>query len=329
MRNIAGVVVMVALLAGCGGKGKGYETLATEKNADKAGSLIQAADTLWAERADQAKLRAALSKYEAAAQSAPENRHVHERLVRGWYFLADGFLETKDEKIEAFEKAKTWGQRCMAINKDFAARVDGGENPKTAVEVMAVADAPCIYWTASALGKWAKANGIMKSLKYIGTVKAYIAFVEENDPDFWHFGPARYWGAYYSIIPSFAGQDFDKSGEYFETSIKGAPSYLGTRVLRAENHAVGTQNVKAFDADLDFVINFDVSTMPELIAENTMEIEKAKAIKAQRSELLASRTVSVCAFGCCRHWGCACANMPCVSRMKGLHSWRSCRHSST
>jgi hypothetical protein len=285
MRIAMTTLALVALLAGCGGRAKGYETLATQANDGKAANLIKAADALWEQRGDEAKLKAALAKYEEAAKAAPTNRHVHTRLVRGWYFHADTMAQGKDAQIESFDKAKSWGQRCMAINTDFTARLDNGDKPKDALEAMTLDDAPCVYWTASALGKWAKANGILKSLKYIGTVKAYISFVEDKAPTFWYYGPARYWGAYYSIAPGMAGGDPKKSPAYFEASIKGEPRYLGSYVLRAENTAVKLQDVKTFDDDIEFVLNFDVSSFPELAPENAKEQEKARILKGQRAEL--------------------------------------------
>ncbi len=276
------------LVTGCGKKPGSYETLADDgkdmvsKVKDK---RFEDADALWQNRGNMNSLKEAIAAYEALATELPDNRLAHMRATRGWYFLADGFTEDKATKIEQYLKAIEWGKRCMAINKDFAERVNNGEKEADAVSALTKEDIPCTYWTASALGKWAKASGIAKSLRHIGTVKAYIGKVEELEPTYYHHGPWRYWGAYYSVLPSFAGRDLDKSAEYFEKTMAASPNYLGSYVLRAENLAVANQDVKQFDADLERVLSFNLDDMPELKPENGREQAKARKLKEERADL--------------------------------------------
>lgn len=271
-------------IAACGGKNPGaYETLAGTGTADA--EARQAADALWQQRGDVTKLKEAIAAYERLAQANPTDREAHAMVTRGWYFLADAWTDDPDQQIDTYLKAIEWGKRCMAINTAFAEKVNSGTKERDAVDVLTKEDVPCIYWTASSLGKWAKASGIAKSIKHLGTVKAYVGRVEELDPDYFYHAPARYWGAYYSVIPGFAGRDLDKSASYFDETLKGSPGYLGSYVLRAENLAVGLQDVKMFDKDLEFVLSFDVSSVPDLEPENTREQVKAKKVKAQRQEL--------------------------------------------
>lgn len=287
-RIVAALTVLTLLPAmGCGGKKPGsYETLATSGDTTPSADGISAkADAQWDLRADQAQLELAIQSYEALAEAHPTDRHILTRATRGWYFLADGFTEDPDEQIARYEKAIEWGKRCMAVNEEFASRVNDGEKEKDAASALTKADVPCIYWTASALGKWAKASGIAKSIKYLPTVKAYISKVEELDPTYYHHGPWRYWGAYYSVIPSFAGRDLEQSASYFDKTLAGSPGYLGSYVLRAENLAVANQDVARFDADLETVLSFDLDSVPELKPENGREVLKAQKLKAMRGEL--------------------------------------------
>jgi hypothetical protein len=277
---------VVVALAACGGKNPGsYEKLGADTAKKAAEDAVAAADALWEQRASVDKLKLAIAAYEKLAETDPNNRHIAVRATRGWYFLADGFTEDNDAKIEQYQRAIEWGKRCMAINEAFASRVNAGEKEKDAVDALTVDDVPCTYWTASALGKWAKASGIAKSIKHLPTVKAYISTVEKLAPTYYPHGPPRYWGAYYSVIPGFAGRDLELSAEYFEKTIAGSPDYLGSYVLRAENLAVANQDVKQFDADLALVLAFDVNKLPELTPENGREKLKAKHLVSQRSEL--------------------------------------------
>lgn len=255
-------------------------------------AAVAAADALWAQRVDQGKLREALTAYEAIASTETSSRYVLGQLTRGWYFLGDAHLTDKAQKIEAWAKAMSFGEKCMANSADYQTRIQGGEKQKDAATSLLKDDVPCAYWYATALGKWAKIQGIAKALANLPTVKAYIGRVEELEPTFFYYGPARYWGAYYAVLPSFAGQDFARSGQYFQASIDGAPNYLPTRGLRAENLAVKTQDVKLFRADLKAILAFDVTTAPDVQPENTLEQAKAKALLAQEGELFDAAVIA-------------------------------------
>jgi hypothetical protein len=117
----------------------------------------------------------------------------------------------------------------------------------------------------------------------------------ELDSTYYFYGPARYWGAYYSALPSFAGQDLEKSADYFAASLSAAPNYFGTRVLRAEYLTVLTGDVATFTSDLDFVINGDPTVEPAVAAENAKEQEKATALLARMHELFDKKTLEAAA----------------------------------
>jgi len=279
-----------ALIAGCATKSAGtYQVGATTGVADAATALKDHADTLWEQRGEKAKLEQALVKYEEAYNANPTDRHVAGRLVRGYYFLGDAHESEKEAKLATWDKAIGWGKACLAINKDFAGLMEKGDltEGEAAAQSASVEDVPCLYWTASALGKWGKLSGLAKTLKHLGTVKAYITTVEQLNPNFFHAGAYRYWGAYYSAAPSFAGQDLDKSKEYFDKSIEMAPDYLGTRVLVADYWATRTQDKAAFTEHLEYVVAADPDALPEVAVENRKEQAKAKALLANMDEYFA------------------------------------------
>jgi tetratricopeptide (TPR) repeat protein len=276
----------LATLTACGPKAGGtYEVAAATGDASAPDSIKTEADGLWAERGDKAKLQAALTKYEQAYASNPSDRDVAVKLTRGYYFLGDVHESDMDAKMAHWDTSIAWGKKCMALNKDFTALLEkGDEDEASATRTATRDDVPCMYWMATSLGKWAKANGIAKSLKHLPTVKAFIGKVSELDPSYFHAASDRYWGAYYSVVPSFAGQDLDKSKDHFDKSIAAAPAYFGTKVLMAENLAVKKQDQAMFDTLLEEVINGDPNAVPEIAPENAMEQAKAKALKAKKSD---------------------------------------------
>jgi hypothetical protein len=278
----------LTLLMACGKKQTGaYEVAAATGDAAAATNLRAEADALWGERAEQAKLEAALAKYEQVYAANPTDRDVAIRLARGWYFLGDAYLEG-DARLAAWDTSVSWGKKCVAINRDFTAMLEkGDETEQTAIKVLGKADAPCLYWTSTALGKWAKMQGLSTTLKHLGTVEAYMTRVTELDPSYFFWGPDRYWGAYWSLIPTFKGRDLNKSKAHFAKSQEGAAHYLATQVLIAEAYAVTAQDKALFKQTLEKVVAADVGSDPDCIAENIAAKKTAEKLLAQADEFFA------------------------------------------
>ncbi len=281
--HVVAAILALSFMSACGKKQGGvYEVAQATGEGGSFEAIKGEADTLWAERGDVEKLKAALVKYEQAYSAQPTNREVAARLTRGWYFLGDVHETETEAKNAAFDTAVSWGKRCLAINATFKARLEKGDQKEVdVVDALGAEDVPCMYWTSSALGKWAKLNGMLTSLKNIDTVKAYMTRIGEIQPDFFFHGPDRYWGAYYSLIPSFSGRDLDKSKSHFDKSIAGSPGYLGTQVLVADTWAVNSQDKATYIRMLQGVIDADPGTDPDNAPENRAEQAKAKALLAQ------------------------------------------------
>jgi TRAP transporter T-component len=282
-------LLAVLILAACGKQPGAYEVGATAAAPiDATTALKEHADTLWDLRADKTKLQEALAKYEQVLAADPTNREVAAKLARGWYFLGDAYETDKDAKLANWEKAISHGKSCLALNTEFTALLaKGDEDETTAARAFTIDDVPCMYWTSSALGKWAKMSGLGPTLKNLPTVKAYMTRVTELDSAYFHSGSDRYWGAYYAAIPSFAGQDLNKAKEHLDKSIAAAPTYLGTQVLLAEYWAVKTQNKAVFQETLNKVVAADANAAPDVVAENLAEQNKAKLLLAQEGDLFA------------------------------------------
>lgn len=289
MRLIPSILFSSALVAGCAKHSATYETATATGTTQQAETLLAEGMELWDGRDDAEKLKAALAKFEAAYNADPTNRAAATHLTRGWYFWGDVKTDSAEEKLAAWDTAVQWGGRCMAINAEFTALMaKGNETERTAIRVMQKEDAGCLYWAASALGKWAKLKGFSTLLKHKDTAKAYIARVEELDENYFYAGPDRYFGAVYAVAPSFAGGDMDKAVVRFDESIELQPGYLGTKVLKAEYYATKKQDAELFAKLLDEVLAADPDAIPELGPENRAEQAKAKKLKANQSDFFAN-----------------------------------------
>ena len=277
------VLFLSTLFTGCGKKPGAY-SVNTAAEATSSNALSQA-DAMWEQRGDKAKLAETLALYEQALASDAQNKHVLGRLVRGWYFMGDAHEQEKEAKMAAWDKAVSFGNVCLELNENYKSTLeqtkDKGESVKAINEQ---ADVPCMYWYASSLGKWAKLNGILQSLKHKPTFVGFMKRVEELQPDYFYGAPYRYWGAYYSVLPSFAGRDLNASKTNFDKSIEIAPEYLGTYLLLADNWARNSQNVEEFDQAVQYVMASDPSVLPaDLLPENMAEMTRAQQLWNDRS----------------------------------------------
>ena len=63
----------------------------------------------------------ALDAYEQLLAQDPPDRDVAARLVRGWYFYGDAYESETEAKRSAWDKAFTFGDKCLALNPEYAA----------------------------------------------------------------------------------------------------------------------------------------------------------------------------------------------------------------
>ena len=251
--------------------------------------LVGEGDALWAERLDETKLRGAIAKWSEAVKVKPDDHETYTKLARACYLLADGFLSFVDGKVEEFLATHEQGlgfaeQGLLALSPDFEKRRQGGTEVEDAVMVLGREAVPLLYWYDVNLGKWAKFQGIVTTLKHKDRIFKIMTHVYNLDPDYFHGAPDRYFGAFYAVAPAFAGGDLEKSHQYFERSVKKAPHYLATHVLIAENYAPKVQDRALFERELKFVLDTPPDSLPDVLAEQTIEKRKAERLLKQIEE---------------------------------------------
>ena len=287
MIRLITVTTSALLLTACGGaKHAATYDLAAASATGDISSTMELADAAWDNRGDTASLINALELYEETLSTDPGNRHALERLTRGYFFLGDGHYVEMEQKLEAWNSSVTFGKQCMGLNSEFRALIESGEHDDgTAAIAFTEVDVPCVYWTATSLGKWAKAQGLSVTLANIPTVKEWIGRLDTLAPEYFYQATSRYWGAYYAAIPSFAGRDLERSRSEFDVAIEAFPEYFGSHVALAEYWATKAQDIAVFDEQISHVLSQCPNTVEGIEAEQEAEQRKATRLLAQRSEL--------------------------------------------
>ncbi len=292
MRFVAVVIGVGALaLSGCGaGRKAAWETTGdaakkTTVDASSFETLVQEGETAWANRGDRAELEKAIAAWEKAV-AMKEDPAALAKLSRAYYFLADGHIRRGEEMLKTYEKGTAAGERGLAAaSPRFKSEVTSGLTVEQAIKNVSPEALESMYWYASNLGKWSRAKGFATTLGNKDKIRAVMGKCLEIDPKFFHGGPHRYFGAFYSVAPSFAGGDLNKSKEHYEKSLEIAPDYLGTKVLMADTLATKKQDRAMFDKLLDEVLAADPNKIPEIAPEMKVEQEKAKELKAKANDL--------------------------------------------
>ena len=306
--ELAALAIALTFASACKGRTAAWEDKNTNspepKDTAAAASVLDAGKAAWEARGDgKQKVLEALAKWEDALgctagdtppadrctnpSTAPENIEVLALMTRAYYFYADAYLRG-DEKayLDYMDRAVWWGERALiAASPEFAEAMANKGKYHEAITLIGIEALPAAYWYATALGKWARASGFGVLVGQKDNIKATMTRALELDPNYYHGGPHRYFGAFYAIAPAFAGGDLDKSKEHYDKSLEIAPYFIGTKVLMAENLSTKLDDEAMFDALIDEVINADISGSPaEILPEMAIEQEKAKELKAQKEE---------------------------------------------
>ena len=256
-----------------------YQTgLKTTETAATSAATYEGAKAIWtAERGSAEGMQKAIDALEAVIAAEPENQEALILLARSYYFMADGYTTDPEAKSALFEKGVTTGERAMAADPAFKAKVESGTKPADAVTELQKDDQMAIYWTASNLGKWARSKGFSTLVKYKGYVAKMMTHCLALDETAFHAGPVRYWGAFYAVAPSFAGGDLGKSKEMYDKALKMVPENLATYVLYADTYATKVQDRALFERLLKHVIDTPSNVLPDMIPEQDVEKKKAQA----------------------------------------------------
>lgn len=255
--------------------------------ADAYQTALDDAKAGWANRGDRASVEKAIAALERATSLKPEDGESLAFLARAYFFLADGHLRhDAAARMATYEKGTAAGERALvALNPDFRRRVTSGEKVDQAIGVVGSEGLSAMYWYATNLGKWATDKGLAARLGNKDRIYAVMSRVLALDEKYFHGAPHRYFGAYYAILPGFAGRDMNKSKDHFEKALAIAPNYPATRVLYAQWYAVGTQNRPLFDEQLKAVLDAKEDAVPDVAPEIKNEKEKARELLAKADDL--------------------------------------------
>ncbi len=308
MKRFSILFICIFMGAGCAAKRdsalKQDATVLTTATQDgELEAVLKEAMTLWEKRLNKADLIKSLELMDVAAASktpglSPEARSekiatIYELQSRGYYFLADSHIrleaqdDEKDEEMMAvFAKGLTSAEKAIALRAPaFRAKVDTDENLwKTEIVNADPKAVPAFYWYATNLGKWALLEGVATILARKDDIKATMDWIISQNGDYFYGAPYRYFGTYHTKVPIGRGNPAESKVSYEKSKEIGATN-LATSVLMAQSYATLIGDRALFEKLLNEVISADPNIDPKIVAENTLEIKKAKRLLEQADDL--------------------------------------------
>lgn len=276
-------------LAGCAGRRPevaGAAPSAAELAA--AAPLVAEGDAAWAEREDGARLRRAIGAWEKAASTAPGDRALLVKLARAQYLLGYGHLHGEEQRaarIAAYDKGSRYGEQALATNPAYAHLVRSGAHGADALVACTADDVPALHWYYANLARWVNEQGIQTAMLERERIWRLAARVNELDPGYFHGSGPRLLATFHAKAPGMAGGDLEKARDEFERSLAMAPDYFATKVLMAELYATRKRDKALFERLLAEVVNGDPRVLPDVVPEQKLEQENARALLRRAGDL--------------------------------------------
>lgn len=199
-------------------------------------------------------------------------------------------VEARRRAIAIYDRSRLYGLRALSkIDPDFAnaASVDMS-TLKNRLSLLSMDDLPALYWAAFAWGNQLRLDTDRPSrLAELAVVYAMMSRVLELDETFRYGGAHLFMGAYYSVLPVFAGGP-ERARQHFDIAIEISQGrYLLSKLALIEYHCLRTGDTILAQEILAEIVQSDPAILPEQTLANQIAIQRARALQARLQEPLA------------------------------------------
>ncbi len=262
-----------------------------EVNKQQLEQIIHQSLVYWKNRHNKSDLNSALHHFEMAYNADMELPELVTKLElatylsRGYYQLGDYHEKDQSLKMLAYKIGGEWAQRGFALNKYFQAAIGDRGHFAPGLRYLEKEYVGCLYWYLANIGKWALNSGVNTTVKYRNLFYDISNRIIELNEKYYGGGIYRVLGAFYAVLPAYAGGNLDKSWNYFQKSLQIGPDYLGTKILMAQAFAVYRNDLPLFEKIIDEVIKTKLDKASDIYPENLLEQQKAFKLNAEKNTL--------------------------------------------
>tara|TARA_B110000014_G_scaffold183907_1_gene132966 strand:+ start:6 stop:884 length:879 start_codon:yes stop_codon:yes gene_type:complete len=249
--------------------------------------IIQEGKTFWEQRSDSSSILKAEHFINLAHEKRPNDINLSVLLAKIIYTRAYFFETENKKKNELFLNASIICKNAVLLDPDFSFIYNQSQGDSSFKIISALAEAPKsvvpgLFWWATNLGRYLNNKPVLDRLKQRELLEVIMHRILTVDPGFYYSGPYRFFGALYTRIP---GIELTQSETYFDQALSANPEYLGNSVHMAEYYHQKAGNREQFNAILNQVINTDLTDYPELMSDNFLYQNKARALLKKETVL--------------------------------------------
>jgi hypothetical protein len=282
----AAVALAICMPVGCRQTAESAPAPAVRDSAaERFDAAVADGDRAFAQRADPARLDAALRAYSAAAGQRPGDPGAEIRLARAEAFRA---LAAADPAVarEAWDRSARAAERALRrLEPGWAEAIDRGEDAASAAARVDGAGAEPLYLLAQGAMRAAQATGYAAVLAVKDAALGMMSRAAELDERIDAAGPHRALGAWRAMLPVAAGGGAAAARAHFERARSLAPDDPLARVAEAETWAVLVQDGARFEALLGEVLALEPSRAAGRAPEAEIAKRRAKELLERKARL--------------------------------------------
>lgn len=247
-----------------------------------------------------AALPPSLLQLEGFLTIVPENEALLVMVAESKCGYALGWIEDNDPELASkyYLEGRDLALKALYLqSKGYRKAIDAGEPVHKAVQRVDDPDlVPTLFTAGNCWASWLQLNlTSSKALFAQPSIVALMQRVLDIDPNYYHGGAYLFFGSYYSSIPAIAGGGLAKGHEYFQKAFAASNNNFllvhyyyaktyATLLKDLEDPASGKPGAVLFDEAIAHIENTPADAIPELGLANAIAKEKARALKARRSE---------------------------------------------
>ena len=201
----------------------------------------------------------AIRLYEEALAADPARADaaaVHTRLSilyygQAYYF---DFEAPKKERLAGFLAGKQHGLAALDANAAWAEALAGGAKLQDSVHLLEAADVGGLYWAGLNWSRWGEIKGILRVALDIPKVRAMMERSHALSEDYYQAAPHRFFSAFFTALPGFAGQDVPRAEEHAKRAKEIAPGHTENEITEADYLAAHHHDRGRYERLLNLVL---------------------------------------------------------------------------
>lgn len=192
--------------------------------------LLQQASEKFEQADNGEKLSSSIRAYQLVLAADSDNYEALQRLSTQYILLGTAYTDKKAEKAEHFKQALAYAEWAMYTNPNFRKRIEQGEKPWQAVDVLTANESEAmLFWVKAIQYEFKEVMslyGKVINLERLNHALTMINHIEKVDPQFDGGAVAFSKAICYYALPSFKGGDKEKGDKAMQQAVANNDNWL-------------------------------------------------------------------------------------------------------